>query len=69
MSIASHSSPPDHLPDEPAEEDLQAFRQAYVDAAMSGLCHEGALECARGAVRSLTAEQIREILREEWEVG
>jgi len=37
---------------------LQAVITAYEDAAMDGLCHEGAWECAVDAVRTLNVEQL-----------
>ena len=37
---------------------LEAARQAYEDARMSGLCHEGAWEVAVGALRTLDVEQL-----------
>jgi len=37
---------------------LQASLEAYERAAMSGLCHEGAWECAVDAVRALDLEAI-----------
>lgn len=41
---------------------VQAALAGYEDAAMSGLCHEGAWECAIDAIRSLDVEAVlREI--------
>jgi hypothetical protein len=37
---------------------VQAALAAYEDAAMSGLCHEGAWECAVDAMRSLNVGQL-----------
>lgn len=37
---------------------VQAALAAYEDAAMSGLCHEGAWECAVDAMRSLKVERL-----------
>ena len=37
---------------------LEAARQAYEDASIRGLCHEGAWECAVGAIRSLDVTAI-----------
>lgn len=37
---------------------LQASLESYERAAMSGLCHEGAWECALDAVRALDLEPI-----------
>jgi hypothetical protein len=38
---------------------LQAALAGYEDARMSGLCHEGAWECAIDAIRTLKLETIR----------
>jgi len=37
---------------------LKAALEAYEQAAISGLCGEGAWECAVGAIRSLNLEPI-----------
>lgn len=37
---------------------LEAARQAYADAAISGLCEEGALEAALGGIEMLDIESI-----------
>ncbi len=37
---------------------VQAALAAYEQAAISGLCHEGAWECAIGAIRALKVEEI-----------
>jgi hypothetical protein len=37
---------------------LNAARQAYENAGISGLCEEGRWECAVGAIRSLDLELI-----------
>lgn len=37
---------------------VQVALAAYEDAAMSGLCHDGAWECAVDAMRSLKVEQM-----------
>jgi hypothetical protein len=37
---------------------LQAGLDAYEDASIRGLCHEGAWECAVGAIQSLDVEDI-----------
>ena len=37
---------------------LSAALQAYEDAGLSGLCHEGAWECAVDAIRTLNLETI-----------
>ena len=37
---------------------LESVLQAYEDAQMRGLCHEGAWEVAVGALRALDVEQI-----------
>jgi hypothetical protein len=37
---------------------LQAAREAYEQASISGLCHEGAWECALDAIGSLDIEGI-----------
>lgn len=39
---------------------LEAARQAYEDASIRGLCHEGAWECAVGAIRSLDLDALVE---------
>jgi hypothetical protein len=36
----------------------EAVAAGFQDAAMSGLCHEGAVEAAVGAVQSLKAEAL-----------
>ena len=42
---------------------------AYEDAAMNGLCHEGAWECAVDAVRSLDIERLLAELQKESQHG
>lgn len=37
---------------------IDAAMEAYEQAAMSGLCAEGAWECAVGAMRSLDVEHV-----------
>jgi hypothetical protein len=37
---------------------LTAALESYEDASMRGLCHEGAWECAIGAIRSLNLQHI-----------
>ena len=37
---------------------LEAALTAYEDAGMSGLCHEGAWECAMEAIRGLDAAAV-----------
>jgi len=37
---------------------LVAALESYEDASMRGLCHEGAWECAIGAIRSLDLHRI-----------
>lgn len=37
---------------------FRVAKAEYEQAAMSGLCHEGALEAALGAIRSLDLEKI-----------
>jgi hypothetical protein len=37
---------------------VQAALAGYEDAALSGLCHEGAWECAIDAIRSLDIEAV-----------
>ena len=37
---------------------VQAALDAYEQAGMSGLCHEGAWECAVGAMRSLDLDAV-----------
>ena len=37
---------------------LRAAQDAYVQAAMSGLCGEGAWECAAGAIQALDLEDV-----------
>jgi hypothetical protein len=37
---------------------LTAALESYTDASMRGLCHEGAWECAIGAIRSLNLAHI-----------
>ena len=44
---------------------VQAALAAYEDAAMSGLCHEGAWECAVDAMRSLNVERLIAQLQKE----
>lgn len=44
---------------------VQAALVAYEDAAMSGLCHEGAWECAVDAMRSLNVKQLVAELQRE----
>jgi hypothetical protein len=39
---------------------LEAALESYEDAGMRGLCHEGAWECAIGAMRSLNLKRILE---------
>lgn len=39
---------------------IQAALTGYEDARMSGLCHEGAWECAIDAIRSLNINAILE---------
>lgn len=39
---------------------LEAALNAYEDASMRGVCHEGAWECAVGAIRSLDIEAVVE---------
>jgi hypothetical protein len=39
---------------------IQAALAGYEDAGMSGLCHEGAWECAIDAIRSLNINAILE---------
>jgi len=39
---------------------IQAALAGYEDASMSGLCHEGAWECAVDAIRSLNIKVILE---------
>lgn len=44
---------------------VQAALAAYEDAAMSGLCHEGAWECAVATIRSLDVERLLAELQKE----
>jgi hypothetical protein len=37
---------------------LEAALENYEEASMRGLCHEGAWECAIGAIRSLNLQRI-----------
>jgi len=37
---------------------LQAAREGYESAAMSGLCHEGAMESSLDAIQRLDLEQV-----------
>jgi len=37
---------------------LEAAREGYRDASMSGLCSEGAMEAATGSIESLDLEKI-----------
>lgn len=37
---------------------VHAALEAYESASMSGLCHDGAWECAVGAIRALDVEDI-----------
>lgn len=37
---------------------LEAARQGYDSAALSGLCHEGAMEVSLDAIRALDLEKI-----------
>jgi len=37
---------------------IQASREGYQDASLSGLCREGAMEAAVGAMQSLNIEKI-----------
>jgi hypothetical protein len=39
---------------------LEAALESYEEAGMRGLCHEGAWECAIGAMRSLNVKRILE---------
>jgi len=39
---------------------IAAALESYEDASMRGLCHEGAWECAIGAIRSLDVKRILE---------
>ena len=39
---------------------LVAALEGYEDASMRGLCHEGAWECAIGAIQSLNVKRILE---------
>lgn len=39
---------------------LEAALESYEDASMRGLCHEGAWECAIGAIRSLDMKRLLE---------
>jgi hypothetical protein len=48
---------------------VQAAVAAYEDAAMSGLCHEGAWECAVDAIRSLNIERLLAELEKERQHG
>lgn len=43
---------------------FQAAQEAYEQASISGLCHEGALEAALGAIRSLDTEPLLETEQE-----
>lgn len=46
---------------------VQAALAAYEQAAISGLCHEGAWECAIGAIRALNVEEIVAAIEDEEE--
>lgn len=37
---------------------VEAARRGYDEAAISGLCHEGAVECSVDAIRSLDIEAV-----------
>ncbi|MGB9428525.1 MAG: acetyltransferase [Gammaproteobacteria bacterium] len=37
---------------------LKAAREGYESAAISGLCHEGAVEASLGAIRALKLDQV-----------
>lgn len=37
---------------------LAAALESYEDASMRGLCHEGAWECAVGAIRTLNLQHL-----------
>ena len=39
---------------------LAAALESYEEASIRGLCHEGAWECAVGAIRSLNLQRILE---------
>ncbi|MEX0609251.1 MAG: acetyltransferase [Balneolaceae bacterium] len=39
---------------------IKAFKEGFMDASMSGLCEEGALEAAIGSVQSLNLELLVE---------
>jgi len=39
---------------------LTAALESYEEASMRGLCHEGAWECAIGAIRSLDMKRLLE---------
>ena len=49
-----------HLAEAIREACLQAALAGYEDASISGLCHEGAWECAIDAIRSLDINAILE---------
>lgn len=44
---------------------LQAAQDAYESAAMSGLCEEGAIEVALGAIRALDLDAVPACSRRE----
>lgn len=41
---------------------IKAAREGFLDASMSGLCTEGAMEAAISAMQSLDIEQLIEIM-------
>jgi hypothetical protein len=44
---------------------LMAALESYEEASIRGLCHEGAWECAIGAIRSLNIRHILNISSEQ----
>ncbi len=52
-----------HLAEAVRQACLEAVLHAYEDAAIRGLCAEGAWECAVGALRSLDVEEVIEQAR------
>ena len=44
---------------------LAAALESYEDASMRGLCHEGAWECAIGAIRALNVRSLVALYQED----
>lgn len=62
----SHMDTPLHIAEAVRQTCIEAALQAYEDAGLSGLCHEGRWECAVDAMRGLDLQRLVQELLRRW---